>query len=72
MIQTSKDRHKGPVRKYYNRIKRPVGLMAPNTKDTNNYCMHIPLNQSSSHDTRQRLQNLGHARSDISQILDCC
>ena len=32
-IQTSKNGHKGPVRKFYNRIKRPVGPMAPNTKD---------------------------------------
>ena len=39
-------------------------LMAPNTKDTNNYCMHIPLYESSSHDSRQRFQNLGHTRSD--------
>ena len=34
MIQTLKNRHKGPVRKYYNRIQRPVAPMAPNTKDT--------------------------------------
>jgi hypothetical protein len=27
MIQTLKNRHKGPVRKYYNRIQRPVGPM---------------------------------------------
>ena len=35
------------------------------------YCMHIPLYESSCHDTRQRLQNLGHARSENSQILEC-
>ena len=29
MIQTLKNGHKGPVRKYYNRIQRPVGPMAP-------------------------------------------
>jgi hypothetical protein len=35
------------------------------------YCMHIPLYESSCHDPRQRLQNLGHARSENSQILEC-
>ena len=31
----------------------------------------IPLYESSCHDPRQRLQNLGHARSENSQILEC-
>ena len=33
--------------------------------------LHILLYESSCHDPRQRLQNLGHARSENSQILEC-
>ena len=41
-LDSDLNRHKGPVRKYYNRIKHPVGLMAPNTKDTTvQYNLHL-------------------------------
>ena len=33
--------------------------------------LHILLYESSCHDPRQRLQNLGYARSENSQILEC-